>query len=204
MVSPLEPLEAEHCLHSLGCSRLRGKGKGSAVCLFPSVWACSQTEAKSKWKKNPPLNTAHWISNADPHLVIDRASDIPLAVRSESTAISSTLSLCLSSDTSTLSCSRPSELHIQPTWRRETRRQRRGRQGKGREGVKRGVKKQSERRRVRSDGGNLRDSEKVGMEKSDGGFERSPEKALRSYLAESIRPHRMQLPLCSESNHGSR
>lgn len=66
----------------------------------------------------------------------------------------------------------------------------------------RGTAEQSGRYRVRDDWGNVSGSRKVGVraredkKKSNRGFECSPEKALRSYLAESIMLHRMWLPLC--------
>lgn len=58
----------------------------------------------------------------------DRASDIPLAVHGETTVISYALSLRLPGDTSTLSCSRPGEFHMQPNWL-ETRRSKESRGG---------------------------------------------------------------------------
>lgn len=90
--------------------------------------------------------------------MIDRTSDTPLAGHGETTVISHTLSLCLSSDTSSLSCGRPSEFFVldpagatRPDAAREA-------------GVERGTETRRKRHRARDDEGNVRDEKKVGRQ----------------------------------------
>lgn len=103
----------------------------------------------------------------------DNTSDIRLAGHSETTVISHTLSFpAISSDTSALSSTVEASFIFNPS-------------GTMRAGESRGGAEEQRPKgrlyRVRNDGGDARDGGR--MEKSNRGFECSPVRALRSYLA---------------------